>query len=748
METEKKTVKERLTEIREISAKETVKALQLAKELIVDAYGTKDDALIAESHFRLGYLQLYQRQYHDAYSDLNQAITLYEQIDQHMLMRAMGYLGNLYLELGEYTKALSTYEVTLEKLSDSSIQDIQLQISLLNNIGEVYRHLENFRTALEYYSEALEIHRENNLEYGAVYANLNTAHCYKCLSNPKRAFEYANKAFLLAQLEEEFIALPEIYGLLVDLFLEEGNQIEAKNMMKDALIFCEKVGETKESKNFYEKLIQLSLQAGQIKEAKEFLEGLQTFYGQNGLKEDSRLYRICANYYEKKGELSESLLAYKKSYEEKQREDAVSNQKEINLLMERYGIEQEENEREIERIKNGFLKEKNLELKEKSDVLNRILEQLSLLENVGQYITSTFDFEEIFTSVYLYLKDILKVDVFGVGTMKGDQNIISYDTYIEDNQRADNYYINMDDPKSLGAWAVKNNQAVKLNYAKKEYLQYIEELPQRLDSEKYPKEKELKSAIFCPLMLENKKIGLLTLQSYEEAAYGEDEFDIVKILGAYMAIALNNSIQNSILSKEIEERKSAQEKLKVLNAKLTKLSIVDELTGAYNRRYLTETISDEWYKASRTKSPLSLIILDVDKFKQYNDTYGHLQGDVCLKEVTKVLLKAAKRENDIVCRYGGDEFVILLPYTELEGARIIAEKMREEVEKLGIPHMTSDVSDVVTITLGVACVVPDFKQSHEVLLGIADEALYRAKSKSRNVVIAIETNTPTEENLF
>ena len=134
----------------------------------------------------------------------------------------------------------------------------------------------------------------------------------------------------------------------------------------------------------------------------------------------------------------------------------------------------------------------------------------------------------------------------------------------------------------------------------------------------------------------------------------------------------------------------------------------------------------------RSKNPLSLTVADIDVFKDYNDTYGHVKGDNCLKEVAIALNKILKRPADMIARYGGEEFVIVLPDTEAKGAGMVAKAQLSEVESLGIAHSNSQVSNTVTVSLGVATFIPDKKSSPIKLVSAADQALYQAKDNGRN----------------
>lgn len=171
-----------------------------------------------------------------------------------------------------------------------------------------------------------------------------------------------------------------------------------------------------------------------------------------------------------------------------------------------------------------------------------------------------------------------------------------------------------------------------------------------------------------------------------------------------------------------------------LSRQLQEQSILDGLTGIPNRRYFEEYLNLEWRRARRNGRPLSLVMVDIDAFKAYNDNYGHLSGDDCLRQVAMSLNQGLKRPADLAARYGGEEFAVLLPETELEGAAILAEDLRSRVQGLGITHQFSPVSDCITISLGVAAIIPGKTNLAKNLVDRADKALYRAKNYGRNRV--------------
>jgi diguanylate cyclase (GGDEF)-like protein len=176
--------------------------------------------------------------------------------------------------------------------------------------------------------------------------------------------------------------------------------------------------------------------------------------------------------------------------------------------------------------------------------------------------------------------------------------------------------------------------------------------------------------------------------------------------------------------------------LKRLRDRLERLSATDGLTGLANRRHFDEALEREWTRARRSQSPLSLIIMDVDHFKAFNDGYGHQAGDACLRQVAQALTAAVSRTGiDLVARYGGDEFVALLVDTGLEGARTVGERMRACLDALALTNPYSQAAGRVTLSLGLATLVPAADQGPAALLAAADAMLYRAKGQGRNRMV-------------
>jgi diguanylate cyclase (GGDEF)-like protein len=219
----------------------------------------------------------------------------------------------------------------------------------------------------------------------------------------------------------------------------------------------------------------------------------------------------------------------------------------------------------------------------------------------------------------------------------------------------------------------------------------------------------------------------ILIQSYSLSQRFADSFTEVE--------ALSKELESYTHTLEFKVEQRTKE-LEVANRQLEQLVSVDGLTGIENRRAFDELLSREWVGHARRSSPVALILCDIDFFKRYNDSYGHLEGDDALRKVAQCLSGVLHREVDTVFRYGGEEFAVVLPDTDQEGALKIAERLNNAVFSLHIPHDASSVSDRITLSCGVAAMMPTANLRPEDLIASADSALYEAKDAGRNRVKA------------
>ncbi|WP_190303615.1 diguanylate cyclase domain-containing protein [Pseudanabaena sp. UWO311] len=202
----------------------------------------------------------------------------------------------------------------------------------------------------------------------------------------------------------------------------------------------------------------------------------------------------------------------------------------------------------------------------------------------------------------------------------------------------------------------------------------------------------------------------------------------------YVVVKLGDGF--AITIRDITTRKQTELALQNSNDKLELIANLDGLTQIANRRCFDDYLATEWLRHQREQNPLSLILIDIDYFKRYNDSNGHQAGDDCLIRVAQEIARVTQRPTDLVARYGGEEFAVILSNTNMEGALKVASTIQTAIANLAIPHDNSDISDLITLSIGVASLIPSSERRIEGLIARTDQAMYEAKNRGRNRVIA------------
>ncbi|HZP65178.1 MAG TPA: diguanylate cyclase [Rudaea sp.] len=251
-----------------------------------------------------------------------------------------------------------------------------------------------------------------------------------------------------------------------------------------------------------------------------------------------------------------------------------------------------------------------------------------------------------------------------------------------------------------------------------------------------------------PILFRGELIGVIDMESASYESFTDENRAMLDALAAQVAGAIHLASTNQRLTdmvREVADKSAALEdanaKLRAANRELHRLSHSDGLTGIGNRRRFDEGLRSEWRRARRQGRPLSLLLLDIDDFKAYNDGYGHLAGDDCLKRIAAALRTAAERHNGLLARYGGEEFAVLLPDTEAGRALRCGEEMQQALATLALPHRFSRASAHVTASFGVMTLRPRVVMKPSEFIRCADHALYTAKAEGRNqIVLAPESH--------
>ena len=240
------------------------------------------------------------------------------------------------------------------------------------------------------------------------------------------------------------------------------------------------------------------------------------------------------------------------------------------------------------------------------------------------------------------------------------------------------------------------------------------------------------SLLLVPVMVRGGMQAVLVLENrMARGAFSTGRLDAVLLIAGQLAVSLENAAVYASLELKVAERTQA---LAEANARLEELSVTDPLTGLPNRRRLGDFLVTEWRRSLRSGEPIAVAMIDVDKFKPYNDHYGHAAGDQCLRAVAAALASSV-RTGDLVARDGGEEFSVILPGADADAAHAVAERCRAAVAALGVPHQGSVIGHV-TISVGVVSVHVNASDGHESIFERADALLYEAKNSGRDQVVS------------
>jgi diguanylate cyclase (GGDEF)-like protein len=378
-----------------------------------------------------------------------------------------------------------------------------------------------------------------------------------------------------------------------------------------------------------------------------------------------------------------------------------------------------EKERELTKAQEelkykDILEEKNQTIVSTNNELKAHLKEISTLLQLNQAMASTLDLDTLFDRVINSLCELLECHMASLLLYNhGDETLeVSHSIGIPENVLSD---ICFSLNEGISGETARTHKAIYVKDLKKDkrYLNYKGKLPPE------------GSLLSMPLLSKDRINGVLNLHHKQVDGFTEDDIKMARAVSNQVAVSIENTQLYELAKKQ---------------------SITDELTGLANRRHFQDILQREIVHAQRYSSNISMIMIDIDHFKKYNDTHGHLQGDIALKKAASIFLQNT-RGIDLTARFGGEEFVILLPKTTIAGARITAEKLREIFEEEPfVGEKESQPGGKMTISLGVAS-YPDHTDDMNQILDLADRSLYQAKRDGRNRVVIWDNSIPLEKVL-
>lgn len=689
------------------------KAIQLCKEIDYKLGIAIANYRIADAYRNMG-------KYEDAILLLFDSLDFIIKKDYYDL-EWWGYncLGIIFSDIGDYVRSMNLYnraqiaanEITLGKKYNTKFSKNEAIVLTLNNIAENYKFLKNYKEALNYCTTAYNIDKEYDFSLSKGITCLSLGEIYYLLDDYDKASTLALDSIEYLQHYEYDLAVADAYKILALSYWKKNDFLNAEKYFEITINMNHKQAsvyyEIETFLAYYEFLecqnkIDRSLEA--LKRA------FNLSFNNNILNKIAETSGLLANFYEKIDDKINSFNYYKLYYEySNKRLASFNNQlvKNFNIRNKIYEIESEKKE----------IEKKNEDLKRKSHDLQTVVEKISIISELGQSITSITDLDSIIDILYSSIKNFMNLAYFAIGLYDEQESVINYLNVINNDKKFTKNSTSMNNTNSLAVKCINTHKIIIINNLSEEYSKYINEI---IYSEVAIKNNfELNSLVFWPLLIKTKVIGVLTIQSTEKNAFSPYQIEMVRSLSSYAAIAINNALK----SKELEN----------LNRKLLFLSEHDSMTKVHNRGKFDSYLYHLWHKNINEKKQISLLLIDIDYFKEFNDNYGHVEGDNCIMLVANTITSLAN-EKYFVARYGGDEFVVILPDAKLETAVSLGTDIKNELGNLNIVHEFSATSNKVTLSIGVASIIPSQDISINEFIRKADAALYSAKKSGRNTV--------------
>ncbi|MEN1762124.1 GGDEF domain-containing protein [Anoxynatronum sibiricum] len=663
-----------------------------------------------------------------AVQELTKGLELAKEVEEHRLeVEILNALGNVYLYMHNFDRTLEFYGQGL-KLADA-IHYERMAAGLLNNFGEVYKTLKDYGTALMYYHESLSRHKRHHRRADMAFPLVNIGMVYCEMGDLEKARQYAGESLQVSRLEDHFVGEGYSLHLMGKIAHRQGCLEESIELYQRCLDIISETADVNLRLDLCVDLYHATKEAGDSDQALiHLLRGLSIA---KGLEIDIlivKFYSLIATHYEAEGDLSKSVLYYKKYHNLHKQMAAVEQQNKLRSIAFQMEADEYLEKHRAYEVLTEQLKEQASRLELQSKALKQSYEQMQIISEIGQKITATLNINHVFEQIYQHTNSLMEADVLGIGVYRSNEDVLEYPFYMEKGQVIPTFSIPLSSETSYAVWCFKNRREVFVNDLENEYQQYIKGY-ESTSGELMP------SLLFCPLMVNEQVIGVMTVQSRRKHAYTQYNLDTLRILASYAAIAINNARQSQELAQEVAIRQETQQELEKLNRQLKELSEIDSLTGIANRRKLDAYLQEEWERSRRDQLPISLILVDVDYFKAFNDQFGHQTGDRILVDVAKTLEKSLRRKTDFIGRYGGDEFAAVLHNTDREGAVQLAEKIVDRIDELAIPLGEKKDQNCLTVTLGVATLIPSSLYYPDQLIHAADLALYQAKDRGRNCAV-------------
>jgi diguanylate cyclase (GGDEF)-like protein len=666
---------------------------------------------IAESLLLIGRYKGGMDQYGDAIEYSTAAHQMF--IDNVSIIgqvKACRVLGYIYSRNGQFDKSLDHFFRGVKLLTENDCQVMEgpypISAFLYNNIAYIYAETGRSVEALNYFFKAYELTKVCKGTMAATVL-INIAETELDLGETELALRYCKMALTeLHSMGYSHLDMHNCYnafGLIYKMMGQYDLALDSfHSSMESALLAGSKYSQIVSCLDIA-RLYLLLKEAGKALETIDNGMPLAVEIKAQVLLRDLNLVKAQAC--EELGDFHKALDHYKQYMEISSEVYSRDMERQISNYESEFKIEQAKKDAEIYRLRNIELKQKSLEIEQKALLLEQSNRNITIISEIGQRITATLDLEDVLNTIYLNVNQLMDASAFAIGLYDQQVNIVDFRIYIENGIRLGQFGIDIEKKKGFVSACIEQGIVIVDNdvvFEEKKNLLVTNGIKPR-------------SVVFCPLKFAGKVTGVVTVQSYNPEAYSANNVETIKALASYIAIALNNSQQS--------------EALKITAQELELLSKIDPLTGLYIRRHIIEKMEEEFLRFLRYGKKFSLMIIDIDFFKRINDAYGHNCGDIVLIALSEQM-KSMLRQQDCLARWGGEEFLILLPETEASKAVVLAERLRSNIEQKVFEYRNVIIN--LTMTFGIA--ESGGESTVDDIIMKADDALYEGKRKGRNRV--------------
>ncbi len=706
MNQEKKTEKSHIERVEallgqaiEAEQRDTEESLHYANEALSIAIKLGFKKQEARCYVRIGRCHWINGNFSEAVDFLSRALEISNHINEmHTKVDALIGLGNVYVTVQLLDQAINHYNNALAIARNHGFGELESKI--LNNIGTMHEDLKDYPKALYFYQQSLNKTSEIEDSYGTAIANLNMGNVYFSLNNLIESENYTLNALNHAKKHNKVLLLAHSYHSMGRLHQAKKNYDESIRCLD---LGVQKANESKDTYILFKIYLELGMTYDLMdrpKDAEHFFKIALDLATQMKMDElIPKVHEHLAFYFEKRQEPN-------RAYHHLSLYHQASKVVEENRRIERI------NSIEVQSKLTASLEETKI-YRQLSNELKKSYQSMHVLSTIGQTMTKTHELSDIFEQLYENVNMIMPAECLGVGLYDESINGLRFDLFIENNRMLESFTLSLNNKNSWSVWSFLNKKAIKVNDVQKEYKKYIKALSST-------RGELMHSAMYAPLMVEGEIIGVFSIQAKEKNMYSDTHQDLMQTLTSYLAIAIKNAMK----TKQLDE----------LNRKLKVLSEKDGLTGIANRRLFDDMYDQLWINAQTLKQPLVLMMIDIDNFKAFNDHYGHLTGDEVVKHVAQLLAQSGRDERDFVARYGGDEFVVLMPECRIGEAHEIASIMAKNIQSI---HQELGINDPVTVSIGVAETIPSAHKAKDAFMSVADHQLYKSKTNGKNTISLI-----------